>query len=296
MKLWEEYYSPSSISEALQILGTTPGPACFIAGGTDLILDIQQGRHASIRSIIDITRIPELNQIQIQEKELFIGAAVPLSKIASSPLVFKHAQALTEACDLIGGPQVRNVATLGGNVAHALPAADGTIAMMCLDTRVLVAGPEGIKRTPLQEMFIGAGRSALKSDQELIVGFMIPLIGRDQASIFKRVMRMQGIALPILNLSIWLQRESETIRDIRISCGPSRATPGRIKEAEDILRGKRFINRLDQSFIEMLESSIPFRTSPDRATSEYRHHLLRILLEESLSKVWERALPGEPGK
>lgn len=294
MKLWIEYHRPTSITEALQCLNILPAPISLIAGGTDLILDIQQGRHECVRSMVDITGIPELNQLYVKQNELFIGAAVPLREVAESPLIIRHAQALAEACSLIGGPQVRNVATLGGNVAHALPAADGTIALMSLKTEVLVASLGSMRRVPLHELFLGAGKTALKTDQELIIGFTIPIIEQNQASSFKRVMRMQGIALPVLNISVWIERKEDIIADIRISCGPAGPKPGRIFCVEDLLRGNKYKRRLDFEVLKKLEGSIPFRTSPNRATSEYRHHLMKVLLEDLLSQAWKRTMGWGP--
>jgi len=289
MKLWQEYLRPTSIAEALRLLNSQPGPRCIIAGGTDLMLDIQQGRHEKVHSLVDITNIPELNQLEIQQKELFIGSAVTLNKIADSPLVKWNAQALTESCSLIGGPQVRNVATLGGNVAHALPAADGTIAMMCLDTQTLVVSKNGFQRIPLHELFLGVGKTALKINQELIAGFFIPLRTRHQASAFKRIMNMQGIALPIINLAVWLEREGDLVRDIRISTGPAGGTPRRIIDIENLLRGGKIDNCIYSEAFSVLEAQIPYRTSPQRATAEYRHQLIKTLLVDTLSVAWNRA-------
>ena len=147
MKLFQEYYRPTSIDQAFEMMNASSGPASLLAGGTDLLLDIRQGRIPVPHTLVDITSIPELGALEIRSDRLFIGAAVPLSKIAESQLVSNNAHVLQEACRLIGGPQVRNVATLGGNVAHALPAADGTIAMMCLDTMVVVASHWEIKES-----------------------------------------------------------------------------------------------------------------------------------------------------
>ena len=245
MTLWQNYVRPKSIYEAVQALSSSSVSTCLIAGGTDLILDLQQGRHASIHTLVDITSIPELNQLEIRGKDLYIGAAVALNQIAVSPLVIDHARALSEACKLIGGPQVRNVATLGGNVAHALPAADGTIAMMSLETNVLVANRTGIRKVPLQEMFLGAGKTALNTREEIITGFTIPLRLKNQASAFKRIMRAQGIALPIINISTWLERRDEKIFELRIAVGPSGPIPRRITAVEDLLRGSNFLEDLN---------------------------------------------------
>ena len=120
MNLWQEYKRPASISEAIQDLTSASGPAMPIAGGTDLLLDLKQGRHAPIHTLIDLTFVPEMSLLDLRGDELYIGAAVPVNRVALDPLTGTHAQALVEACNLIAGPQVRNTATLGGNVAHAL--------------------------------------------------------------------------------------------------------------------------------------------------------------------------------
>lgn len=289
MTLWKEYLRPSSIPEALQALVTAVSSTCLVAGGTDLMLDLQQGNHAGIHTLVDITSIPELNLVETRGDHLFIGSAVVLSRIASSPLVIEHARALSEACSLIGGPQVRNVATLGGNVAHALPAADGTTAMMALDTRVSIAAVKGERSVPLQEMFLGAGRSALNKGEEIITGFRIPLVKLHQASAFKRIMRAQGIALPILNISTWLERQGEKIVDLRIAIGPSGPIPGRMTAVENLLKGKDHMDVLNSTALHPLLDQIQFRTSPQRASAEYRHHLVKDLLVDTLREAWKRA-------
>jgi len=194
MNLWQHYDLAQSVEQALQTLVSAPGPNIFIGGGTDLLLDLQQGRHDPVHTVIDITAIPELCALEIRQGELFIGAGVPHRKITTSPLVQSHAEALIEACGLIGGPQVRNTATLGGNVAHALPAADGTIALMAMAAEAQLAGLSGRRRVPLGELFLAPGKNTLKD--ELLVGFYIALKDAGEASAFKRVMRPRGLPLP----------------------------------------------------------------------------------------------------
>jgi carbon-monoxide dehydrogenase medium subunit len=143
---WQEYRQPKSLTEAIEDLTTAPPPAVPIAGGTDLLLDMKQGRHPSVHTLIDLTTIPEMNVIEIQGESLFIGACASINRIINHPLVQRNAQALIEACDLIAGPQVRNIATLGGNVAHALPAADGTIALLALDATATIAHSGGVRQ------------------------------------------------------------------------------------------------------------------------------------------------------
>src|SRR5215216_780816 len=232
MNLWQEYKKPASIAEAIQDLTSVPGSVRPIAGGTDLLLDLKQGRHAPVHTLIVLTFVPEMNALELRGDELYIGAAIPANRIVLNLLASVHAQALIEACNLIAGPQVRNVATLGGNAAHALPAADGTIALTALDAQVEIVSLAGVRRMPFTSLFLGPGQSALKKGEELIIGFYLPQTKKGQASCFKRIMRPQGVALPILNCAVWLERAKVRVNGIRISVGPSGITPLRATEAE----------------------------------------------------------------
>jgi carbon-monoxide dehydrogenase medium subunit len=289
MNLWQQYIRPNSVPEALQALSSAQGPACLIAGGTDLMLDLQQGRHVPVHTLVDITAIPELTTLEIRQGELYLGAAVPLSRIASSTPVLEHAQALVEACNLVGGPQVRNMATLGGNVAHALPAADGTIALLALDAQAEIADLEKSRRVPLCDLFAGPGKSTLKTGQELLTGFHIPLRNMNQASAFKRIMRAQGIALPILNLSVWLERKADQMTRVRVAVGPSGPTPRRITPVEDVLSNQPLNPATCSQALRVLLETVHFRTSPYRASAEYRQQLVEVLLKDTLTIAWQRA-------
>ena len=288
MSLWKEFLHPKTVQEAVEALASAPSPAIPIAGGTDLMLDLQQGHHAPVHTLVDITEIAEMRALEIRDGRLFIGAGVPHNRIVESPLVQEHAQALVESCGLIGGPQVRNMATLGGNVAHALPAADGTIGMLALESEVEVASPQGRRRIPLQQVFAGPGKSTLES-AEILVGFYLPLRQAHQASAFNRVMRAQGIALPILNLAAWVERDGDIIRNARISVGPAGPTPFRARQTEAYLQGKIFSVETIAGAQKTLLAEAVFRTSPARATAEYRRDLVVVLLQNALSTAWERA-------
>jgi len=299
MNLWQEYKRPVSISEAIQDLTSASGSVKPIAGGTDLLLDLKQGRHAPVHTLIDLTFVPEMTALELRGNELYIGAAVPANRIALDPLVSAHAQALVEACDLIAGPQVRNVATLGGNAAHALPAADGTIALTALDAQAEVAShapaavPGGeivtTRRMSFTSLFLGPGKSALNKSAELIVGFYIPQTKKGQASCFKRIMRPQGVALPILNCAVWLEREKDIVKDIHIAVGPGGATPFRATEAENTLRGQPFSDEAFNRTLESLLGQAHFRNSARRASADYRKHIVGGLFRDTLETAWKRA-------
>jgi carbon-monoxide dehydrogenase medium subunit len=289
MNLWQQYLQPRSLPEAIQALMSAPQPAIPIAGGTDLLLDIEQGRHSPVHTLIDLTGIPELIAVEERDGRLFIGSAAPLNSIARHPLVAIHAKALVEACDLVGGPQVRNVATLGGNVAHALPAADGTIALLALDAEAEIAASTGQRQVPLSDLFLGVGKSSLKRGEELLVGFYLPMLKSNSSSAFKRIMRPQGVALPIINLAIRLSRKADAIAEIRIAVGPGAAIPWRALQAEEALTGKECDERSIDFAQEALLAHVGFRSSPRRATSEYRRHLVASLFRETLQVAWQRA-------
>jgi len=288
MSLWKEFLHPQTVQAAVEALASAPSPAIPIAGGTDLMLDLQQGNHAPVHTLVDLTGIAEMCALEIRGERLFIGACVPHNRIVDSPLVQAHAQALVESCGLIGGPQVRNMATLGGNVAHALPAADGTIGMLALDAEAEIASPQSRRQVPLQEIFVGPGKSSLQKD-EILVGFTLPLQKAHQASAFRRVMRAQGIALPILNLAAWLERDGQVIRLARISVGPAGPTPFRARKTEAYLAGKVFSAETIAEAQNSLLAEAVFRTSPARATAEYRRELVVVLLKNALTTAWERA-------
>ena len=296
MTLWQNYLKPKTLTEALDALANAPQPLIPIAGGTDLLLDLQQGRHAPVQTLVDVTSIEEMNRLEITGDELFIGASVPVNRVATSPIVAHHAQALTEACDLIAGPQVRNVATLGGNVAHALPAADGTIALLALNAIAEIASATGTRKVSFKELFLGPGKSSIKHGEELIVGFYIPISKILKvsetfriSSCFKRIMRPQGVALPILNCAVWLERENDTIKDIRIAVGPGGGTPFRATQAEDTLRGQTLNDEIFESALEALLAQAQFRTSARRASADYRRHIVSGLFRDVIESAWARA-------
>lgn len=298
MTIWKNYYLAQTISDAIQALAAAPGPSRVISGGTDLLLDLQQGRHPPVHTLVDVSGIPEMNVIEIRQERLFIGAAVPLNRVVRSPLVGEHSPALVEACALIGGPQVRNTATLGGNVGHALPAADGTIALLSLDAQAEVADASGCRQVPFESLFKGPGRSALIPERELIAGFYLPLraarTGRTgQGSAFRRVMRPQGVAIAILNMGVWVERLGESIADVRIAVGPGGPVPYRARQAEQALRNCPFGPQVFSQANQAILAEASYRSSPHRATAEYRQHMTRHLLDEALSLAWERTFPGQ---
>lgn len=290
MNLWQEYLRPTNLSQALKAFAEAPRPILPVAGGTDLLLDLEQGRHSPVHTLLDVTAIEEMQAVEIRGDQLFVGAAVPVNRIVLDPLVQTHARALTEACNLIAGPQVRNVATLGGNVAHALPAADGTIALLALNAQAEIAALSGSRFAPFKELFLGPGKSSLRHGEELLVGFHVPLSQNGQASCFKRIMRPQGVALPIINLAIWLERLDDVFSQIRIAVGPGGPTPWSGTQAEQALSGKPLNDETFQAALEALLGQVGFRSSARRASADYRRHIVSGLFKDVLETAWQRAI------
>jgi CO/xanthine dehydrogenase FAD-binding subunit len=284
-----EYLVAQSVREALSALSEAGHAPCIVSGGSDLLLDLQQGNHPPVGTLIDVTEIDEMRALEIRQHSLFIGASVTLTRLSDSALIKQHAQALSNAASLMANPQVCNVATIGGNVVHALPAADGTIALLALDAQAEIANLYGRRRVPIQTLFKGPGETTLDPCCELLVGFYLPLIEPGEASAFSRRVNPQGIALAMLNMAIWLKRDGERVGDIRIAIGPSGPVPCRMKAAEGVLRGYRISNQIRTQALEAVLGEARFRTSPHRATAEYRRNLAGVLWAEAFDMAWGRA-------
>ncbi len=287
--LCEEYVLSHTVEEALRLLSGAHCSTRIVSGGSDLLLEIQQGTRSPVQMLVDVTEIEEMCVLEIRNRSLFIGASVTLSRLANSPLVKQHAHALMEAAALMGNPQVCNVATIGGNVAHALPAADGSISLLALDAQAEVACMNGRHRVPFSVLFKGPGESTLDPHCDLLVGFYLPLHEKGQASAFSRSTNPQGIALAILNLSVWLHRKGSRVINVRIAVGPSGPVPMRMIAAEKVLIGQTPSPEVQAHALDELLKEAHFRTSPHRASAEYRRHLAGILLQEAFTNAWQRA-------
>ncbi len=140
----------------------------MVGGGTDLLLEIQQGSKPAVEALVDTSRIAGLDAISRDGEYIVIGCAVTHAQIARDALLARHGTCLVESCGVIGGPQVRNVATLAGNVAHALPAGDGSIGLLALGGEIEITDTGGSRWMPLQDAFLGPGKSAIDHHRELL--------------------------------------------------------------------------------------------------------------------------------
>jgi carbon-monoxide dehydrogenase medium subunit len=275
-----------------------------VAGGTDLILDLQQGNHQPLMALVDVTTIRHLNEIRKEEGWIVLGAAATHSDVEANPLVRRHGAALAESCSVVGGPQVRNVGTLGGNVAHALPAADGTIGLLALEAEVQVCtladgAPDGeVISTwqPLLSIFAGPGKSNLRENQ-MLAAFRFSTLQPRQGSAFDRIMRPQGVALPILGVAarLTLDESLQRVTHAAIAVGPAGPIPFRASEAEAALAAApQFDAEAVNEAVHAALAQAELRTSKHRASQEYRREVLDVLLRRVLQSAYVRAL-AEPG-
>jgi len=161
--------------------------------------------------------------------------------------------------------------------------------LLALGASVEIATPEGNQVVPIEELYLGPGKSALEGKAKIIVGFYLPLSQNAETSVFRRIMRPQGVALPILNMAIWLRREGNSIADIRIAVGPAGPKPFRARLTEEGLRGLIYNSQTLEMAKTYLSGEARFRTSPHRASSAYRMVLSQSLLEDCLTAAWEQA-------
>ncbi|MBC7809939.1 MAG: FAD binding domain-containing protein, partial [Burkholderiales bacterium] len=245
MQLWQDYHTPTTVDDALALLSNYAGEARIIAGGTDLLIDLQFSHsqphtmREPMAALVDVTRISEMTRIEQRDDLCYIGGAATHTSIVKSALLEARATCIVESCGVVGGPQVRNVGTLGGNVAHALPAGDGTTSLVALDAEVEIAWHDdrGREWLPIATAYRGPGISALDSSRDVLVGFRFKLTGEREGAAFKRIMRPQGVALPVLGCAVWvrLDESREHYEDVRISINPVAPLPSRATEVEAAL-------------------------------------------------------------
>ena len=293
MTYWKHYHTPASIEEALNLLARYNGQARVVGGGTDLILEMQQGHHPPVEALVDVTRIAGLNLIVEENGYLVIGAGVTHAQIVRDERLVQHGTCLVESCGAIGGPQVRNVGTLAGNVAHALPAGDGTISLLALDGEVQVTTPEGLAWLPIAAAFVGPGQSAIDPTRMMITRLRFRSTVPGEGSAFRRVMRPQGVALPIIGMATRLTVEADSITTARVTIGPAGPIPFVAEQTMAFLTGRPATSETYTTAAEVALGEAHLRTSRHRATVGYRAEMIRAQLPKTLAKAVKRATTGQ---
>lgn len=284
------YYTPSSIEEALAVLHEHDGRARVVGGGTDLLVETRRGIRRPFDAVVDASRIAGLREITEADGYIVIGCGVTHTEIVDEPLIRAHGQCLAESCGVIGGPQVRNVGTLAGNVAHALPAGDGTIGLLALGGEVQIAGQNGARWMPAKDTFEGPGRSHIDRQRELLTRLRFRPTGENEGSAFHRVMRPQGLCLPIISMAARIALAPDgTISHSGISMGPVGPVPWYAEPVANALVGALPLREHFEQAAEVALEHVQLRESKYRATREYREAMIRTWLPVILGTAASRA-------
>jgi len=291
---WANYYTPKSVPEALEVLQRYDGQARVVGGGTDLLVKLRRGLHRPVQAMVDTTRIVGLDQVTEEDGYIVIGCGVTHSQLVRDVLIRKHGTCLAESCSVIGGPQVRNVGTLAGNVAHALPAGDGTIGLLALGGEIEVAASDGNRWMPMQDSFVGPGRSAIDRHREILTRLRFKPTGTREGSAHHRVMRPQGLCLPIISMAVRVQlNDAGLVSKASISMGPVGPVPYIAKPAMNVLEGRPASEKQFQKAAKAALDSVSLRASKYRASHDYRAEMVNTFLPIILGKAAERAA-GSP--
>ena len=182
--MWHQYTNATSIEQVIQILGDKKERARIVAGGTDLILELERGVRKGIDALIDVTRIPKLNQISIDEDDVIhLGPLVTHNDCAGSKLIRKRAYPLARAAWDVGAPQIRNRGTIAGNLITASPANDTITPLMALNASVTLLSTHGERTIPLGEFYKGVRKSVMQAD-EMLVDISFPALIETQRGTF----------------------------------------------------------------------------------------------------------------
>ena len=286
--MWNDYLFPATLEEALYILAKFDGLARIIAGGTDLVLQSQRGQCDS-EVMVDITRIPDLAFLEEREGWIYIGPQVTHTQVANSLLIREKAGILAKACGCIGGPQIRHVATLAGNVVNALPAADGAVALLALDAEVGVFGQCGRRWISITDFYTGVGKCCVDSSRELVGAIRFRCMPARSGWSYQRLARRRTLVLPMLCTAVVVQIFGDTFVDAHIAIGPVAPIPFRAQAAEETLKGSQ-VNRevIARCAKVAYEASYP-RDSALRGSGDYRKHMVEMLVNKGLEEAATKA-------
>lgn len=265
------------------------GAARVIGGGTDILVEARRGLHQPIEAIVDATGIAGLDSISHDQNYIVIGCGVTHTQIVSDKRVIRYGACLAESCGVIGGPQIRNTGTLAGNVAHALPAGDGTIGLLALGGEVEIASTTGTRWVPAKDTFVGPGKSVIDRHREVLTRLRFKPAGSGEGSAFHRVMRPQGLCLPIISMAARLEVDGDIITAAGISMGPVGPVPWFAEPVAAVLIGDTTSTEQYEKAVDVALDSVTLRSSKYRATSEYRATMIRTYLPIILARAAARA-------
>lgn len=276
-------YEATSVAHAVELLTAHP-QARIIAGGSDVLIQLREGKLAGAE-LVSIFALDELRGVSLEPDGLLrIGSLTSFSHITKDPLIQRHVPVLGEAVDQVGGPQIRNIGTIGGNTCNGVTSADSASTLFAFDAIVELTGPEGVRRLPIPDFYIKAGVVDLRPG-ELQTGILIPRAAYEgyTGHYIKYAMRAaMDIATTGCSVNVKLSKDKRTIEDARIAYGVAGPVPMRAKTAEAAARGQAVSEATVQAFAAAVESDINPRDSW-RASRDFRLHIAKEMAGRALA-------------
>ena len=281
----QTYQVPKSLEEATEILRA--GNVTLFAGGTDVMPQTRAGRVKLQPVLMNLRRVPELRGIDEEGGVVRLGALVTITEMLESALVRDRLNLLWQSCDHFASDQIRNAATVGGNVCNASPAGDTLVPLLALNARaVLAAKPNGalqVRRVPLTEFFLGPGRTC-RAPSELLAAVEVPLPPAGFAGEFYKHGTRPGLDISAIAIALGARRDGRVLRDVRVAFGSVAPTPVRAPRTESALEGRT----VDAALLETAARTALGEVHPIsdvRATDWYRRELIRNMLKRVLTHV-----------
>lgn len=276
------YVRAESLDEAIELLSETHLHSLILAGGTDLVNQFRQGEISCDR-VVDVSHIPELRRIRDRDV-IRIGAAVTHAEIAECSLLQEYAPILVQACGQIGSPQIRNIATIGGNVANAAACADSLPALVCLEAQAVVVSADGVERMPVSDLVTGVYQTQV-SPGTLIQAFEFEAPPLGSRMSFQRIGRRQAMSIARLSVAALgdVDRENR-VSLLRVVPGAAFARFRRATSVEDLLMGQvPSARRIADAGKEM--TRLFLQESGERWSAPYKERAIATLTERALEEV-----------
>ena len=275
-------YEADSVEHAVALLMEHP-EAQISAGGSDVLVQMREGKRAG-KELVSIYGIDAMRGVSFEEDgAIRIGSLTSFSHITKDPIIQKYINVLGEAVDMVGGPQIRNIGTIGGNTCNGVTSADSASTLHAWDAIVEITGPEGVRRLPIHDFYIKAGKVDLKPG-ELQTAIIIPKEAYEGyfGHYIKYAMRnAMDIATTGCSVNVKLSEDKKTILDARIAYGVAGPVPMRAPSAEAKIRGKETGRAAVKEFAQAVLEDINPRDSW-RAAKDFREHIATVLAERAL--------------
>ena len=271
----KSYHKAASVREAIRLLQENP-KARLIAGGTDVLIKLHKGK-GEFHHLVDIHDVTELNFITLMENgDLVIGPGTCFTGVGESTLVRKHIAVLVEAVRTIGGPQVRNMATIGGNICNGVPSADSATPLLALNAVLTIQGPAGAREMPIEKFFISPGSVALEP-HEILTAITITRDNYEgyHGHFYKYAMR-QAMDIATIGCTAVCRVADGALKDLRLAYGVAAPVPVRCKRAENKAKGRPVSRQLLEDIAGAVADDVNPRTSW-RASREFRLHIIATL-------------------